>query len=537
MKKITIPHVSRIEGHARITIKLDDAGQVADTQFHVTQIRGFEKFIEGRPYYEMPSITARICGICPVSHLLASSKACDAIMAVRIPELRGQAARAAPHAPSSCSRMRCPSSISRRRTCCSAWTRIRPSATSPACSRSIPTPCATGSPCASSASRSSSGWPRNASTPRGPCRAASTPALDPRSRDKTIAELPAAMAIVKRTLALWKKTVDSFPDEIESFSNFPTMYCGLVGPDGSLRLYDGNLRFVDADGAIVADQVKPEDYATYIGEASLSDSYLKAPYYKPIGYPEGIYRVGPLARLNVADRCGTPEADAELAEYRERLGVGAGRRIVQSGFHYHYARLIEAMYALERMRELLDDPAILGTKVRAHAGVNNLEGIGVIEAPRGTLIHHYKVNDNGAMTWANLIVATGHNNLAIGRGVLQVAEALRRRQQDPGGRPQPRLRPGPRLRPVPELLHSRPGHRARWSCSWSARTEKCWTKSARVPARIATGWARGAAVPAVPAVPGNCALPVVFASRDFGRLTRDHSGPRRPACERDRRRL
>jgi NAD-reducing hydrogenase large subunit len=225
------------------------------------------------------------------------------------------------------------------------------------------------------------------------------------------------MAIVKRTLALWKTTLDDFPNEIESFGNFPTMYCGLVGPDGSLRLYDGNLRFVGPDGSVVADQVKPDDYATYIGEATLPYSYMKAPYYKPAGYPDGIYRVGPLARLNVVDRCGTPEADTELEEYRHRLG-----RIVQSGFHYHYARLIEALYALERMRELLDDPAILGTKVRAHAGVNNLEGTGVIEAPRGTLIHHYKVDDNGAITWANLIVATGHNNLAISRGILQVAK-------------------------------------------------------------------------------------------------------------------
>jgi NAD-reducing hydrogenase large subunit len=149
---------------------------------------------------------------------------------------------------------------------------------------------------------------------------------------------------------------------------------------------------------------------------------MKAPYYKPAGYPDGIYRVGPLARLNVVDRCGTAEADRELGEYRQRLGTGTARRIVQSGFHYHYARLIEVMYALERMAELLDDPAILETKVRAHAGVNSLEGIGIIEAPRGTLIHHYKVNDDGAMTWANLIVATGHNNLAISRGILQVAK-------------------------------------------------------------------------------------------------------------------
>ena len=194
------------------------------------------------------------------------------------------------------------------------------------------------------------------------------------------------------------------------------MYAGLVAPDGSLRLYDGALRFVDAEGAIVADQVQPEDYATHIAEAGVPDSYLKAPYYRPLGYPQGIYRVGPLARLNVAERCGTPEADAELAEYRQRLG-----RIVQSGFQYHYARLIEVLHALERIGELLADPDVLATRVRAHAGVNELEGIGVIEAPRGTLIHHYRVDEGGAMRWANLIVATGHNNLAIRAGVLQVA--------------------------------------------------------------------------------------------------------------------
>jgi NAD-reducing hydrogenase large subunit len=241
--------------------------------------------------------------------------------------------------------------------------------------------------------------------------------FDPHDHEKTVSELPAAQAIVRRTIELWKKTLDLFPNEISTFSNFPTMYAGLVGPDGSLRLYDGNLRFVGADGKMVADQVAPEDYATHIGEAAMADSYLKAPYYKPVGYPDGIYRVGPLARLNAADRCGTPEADEELEEYRQRFG-----RIVQSGFHYHYARLIEATYALERMKELLEDPAILSTKVRATAGVNSPEGVGMIEAPRGTLIHHYKVNDDGAMVWSNLIVATGHNNLAISRGVEQVAK-------------------------------------------------------------------------------------------------------------------
>ena len=416
MKKITIQHVTRIEGHAKITIKLDDAGQVVDTQFHVTQIRGFEKFVEGRPYYEMPSITSRICGICPVSHLLASSKACDAIMAVRIPNTAAKL-RELLH----CAQFVQSHALSFFHL--SAPDLLLGMDSDPAKRNLVglleenPDVLHDGIALRKFGQQLIERLGKERIHPSWSVPGGVNAQFDPHAREKTIAELPAAMAIVKRTLALWKTTLDDFPNEIESFANFPTMYCGLVGPDGSLRLYDGNLRFVGPDGSVVADQVKPDDYATYIGEATLPYSYMKAPYYKPAGYPDGIYRVGPLARLNVVDRCGTPEADTELEEYRHRLG-----RIVQSGFHYHYARLIEALYALERMRELLDDPTILGTKVRAHAGVNNLEGTGVIEAPRGTLIHHYKVDDNGAITWANLIVATGHNNLAISRGILQVAK-------------------------------------------------------------------------------------------------------------------
>ena len=416
MQTVTINHVSRIEGHAKITIHLDDAGQVADTQFHVTQVRGFEKFIEGRPYYEMPSITARICGICPVSHLLASSKACDEIMAVRIPEAAARL-RELLH----CAQIVQSHALSFFHL--SAPDLLLGMDSDPA-RRNVaglleehPDALRDGIALRKFGQQVIERLGKERVHPSWTVPGGVNARLDPAAREKTLAELPGAVAIVRRTLALWKSAVSAFPDEIEAFSNFPTMYLGLVGPDGSLRLYDGRLRFVEADGTVAADQVLPRDYAAWIGEAALPDSYLKAPYFLPKGYPDGIYRVGPLARLNVADRCGTPEADAELEEYRGRLG-----RIVQSGFHYHYARLIEALYALERMAELLDDPAILSPKVRAHAGVNDLEGVGVIEAPRGTLIHHYRVDDNGAMTWANLIVATGHNNLAIGRGVRQVAE-------------------------------------------------------------------------------------------------------------------
>ncbi len=416
MTKLTIDHVTRIEGHGRITIRLDDAGKVTDARFHVTQIRGFERFTVGRPYYEMPSITSRICGICPVSHLLASSKACDEIMAVRVPEA-ARKLRELLH----CAQIVQSHALSFFHL--SAPDLLLGMDADPA-RRNIaglleehPDALRDGIALRKFGQQVIERLARERVHPSWVVPGGVNAPLDPGARDKTLAEIPAAVAIVERTLDLWKRTVAGFPAEIEAFSNFPTMYCGLVGPDGSLRLYDGNLRFVAADGSVVADQVQAADYAARIGEATVPDSYLKAPYYLPAGYPDGIYRVGPLARLNVADRCGTPRADAELDEYRSRFG-----RIVQSGFHYHYARLIEATYALERMQELLDDPAILSTKIRAHAGVNETEGTGIIEAPRGTLIHHYRVDDNGAITWANLIVATGHNNLAMGRGVLQVAQ-------------------------------------------------------------------------------------------------------------------
>jgi NAD-reducing hydrogenase large subunit len=161
------------------------------------------------------------------------------------------------------------------------------------------------------------------------------------------------------------------------------------------------------------------EYERLIGEAAEDWSYMKFPYYKPKGYPAGIYRVGPLARLNNADACGTPYADVALAEFRMLQEQGP----VASTFHYHYARLVEIIYALEMMERLLKSPDILDTRVRARARSNRDEGIGVSEAPRGTLMHHYRIDDNGLITWVNLIIATGHNNLAMNQSIRQVAEA------------------------------------------------------------------------------------------------------------------
>jgi NAD-reducing hydrogenase large subunit len=421
-RQIVIDPVTRIEGHAKITILLDDQGAVQDALFHVTQVRGFEKFVEGRPFHEMPAVMARICGICPVSHLVASAKACDALLAVRIPEtavklrrllnlaqftqshalsffhlsspdlLMGMDADPAqrnifgviqqqPELARDGVRLR---QIGQKIIEILAGKRIHPS------------------------------WvvPGGVSNP-----------LTTERRQQILAMIPDAFAIIHRTLDWYKIAFEQFRDEIRVFGNIPSLFLGLVTEsepgehNAMFEHYDGKLRFVDESGNIVLDQVDPARYMDYIGEAVEPHSYLKSPYFKPKGYPNGIYRVGPLARLNIIDRCGTPEADREWTEFR-----ALRRGVVLSSFHYHYARLIEILYSVETIQKLLNEPDILSPKVRAEAGVNALEGVGVSEAPRGLLIHHYKINEQGLLTWANMIIATGHNNLAMNQSVLQVAK-------------------------------------------------------------------------------------------------------------------
>jgi NAD-reducing hydrogenase large subunit len=415
MAKITIHPVTRIEGHAKIDLLLDDHGKVADAHVHVTQVRGFEKFCEGRPYYEMPSITARICGICPVSHLLASAKACDAIMAVSPPEAAVKLRRLA-----HCAQFVQSHALSFFHL--SAPDLLLGFDSDPA-RRNIfglieehPEMARMGIALRKFGQQTIEGLAQERIHPSWIVPGGVNAPLAAPVRDKILAALPEGFTIAEKTLAHFKSILDRFPDEIAHFGSAPTLYASLVNEAGDLEWYDGRLLFKHPDGRIAATDVRPQDYELFIGEAALRDSYLKAPYYKPLGYPEGVYRVGPLARLNVAASAGTPRADRELDEFRRRFGP-----VVHGAFHYHYARLIELLHALETMEALLSDAAILDTRVRARADVNVLEGVGMIEAPRGTLIHHYKVDEGGAIRWANLIVATGHNNLAMNRAVTEVA--------------------------------------------------------------------------------------------------------------------
>ncbi len=414
-RTIYIDPVTRIEGHAKITIELDERGDVSDAHFHVTQVRGFEKLCQGRPFHEMPSLMARICGICPVSHLLASASACDALMAVRIPETAANLRRVMNLAQILQSHalsffyLSSPDLLLGMDSDPAQRNLVGVLQANPELARDGIRLRQFGQQIIESlgGKRIHPGWivPGGVSEP-----------LDPKKRDEILAAIPDALAIAERTLRWFKPVMEKYRAEISIFANFPSLFMGLVSEKGYLSYYSGKLRIVDEMGKIVADQLDPVTYPNFIGEAVESYSYLKSAYYKRYGYPEGIYRVGPLARLNVADGCSTERAMAEWAEFRE-LARGA----VLSSFYYHYARLIEIIYTIERIEQLLDAPSILDKHVRAYAEPNCYEGIGCAEAPRGTLFHHYKIDENGLMVWVNLIIATGQNNLAMNRGVLQVA--------------------------------------------------------------------------------------------------------------------
>jgi NAD-reducing hydrogenase large subunit len=240
--------------------------------------------------------------------------------------------------------------------------------------------------------------------------------LTEEGRAKIRAWLPEAFATTKTALDLFKKILKTHEKETQIFGNFPSLFMGLVAPDGSWEHHGGKLRFTDSSGSIIADQLDPQKYYEFIGESVQKGSYLKSPYYTPLGIPDGMYRVGPLARLNVCEQMGVPQADAELKQFK-RLGRGA----VTSSFLYHYARLIEILASIEFIERYMDDPELLSDHLRADAGINNLRGVGASEAPRGTLFHDYTVDRDGVLKKVNLIIATGQNNLAMNQTVTQIA--------------------------------------------------------------------------------------------------------------------
>jgi NAD-reducing hydrogenase large subunit len=412
---ITIDPVTRLEGHGKITIQLNSQGEVENAHFHVTQVRGFEKFSEGRPFYEMPSLMARICGICPVSHLIASARACESIMSIRIPRTAAQLRRMLNLAQMVQSHalsffyLSSPDLLLGMESDPKARHIFGVVAAKPELGRAGIALRRFGQHIIEllGNKRIHPGWV----VPGGV-----TEPLAPAKRDEILAMIPEAYANIALALAAYKQIADRFRREIEVFANFQSNYMSLINEDESIEFTVGALRMIDSSGNVIEDGILADRFPDFIGEAVEPYSYTKFAYLKSLGYPEGSYRVGPLARLNIVKSMGTPLADKELDEFKQ-LANGP----VQSSFHYHHARLIEILYGIEKIEEILTDPLILDKHVRAIAGVNRLEGAGQAEAPRGTLHHHYKVDENGLITWANLVIATGQNNNAMNKGVLQAA--------------------------------------------------------------------------------------------------------------------
>ncbi len=417
VKTLTIEPVTRIEGHAKITVHLDDKNTVAGARFHVNEFRGFEKFCEGRLMWEMPGITSRICGICPASHLITSAKAGDDILAIAIPETAATLRRIMTlgqwiqshalsffHLSSPDFLLGFDSDPARRnlfglmgehREFIRRGIRLRKfgqEIIEILGGRRIHTPWAV------------------AGGVREP--------LEAEKRDYLLGWIPEARETALMALERFQQILNKFREEIPSFGNFRSLFVGLVSDDGDLEYYDGALRVMDGTGNVIADKLNPRRYHEYFGERSETWSYLKFPYYRPLGYNRGMYRVGPLARVNICDRIPTPLAEEERQRFKKLAGEAGAQN---NSFYYHYARLIELLFAVEQTERLLNDPAVLGTTVRSKAMINREEGVGAVEAPRGVLFHHYRVDENGVLQSVNMLIATAQNNLAMNRTVTQLA--------------------------------------------------------------------------------------------------------------------
>ena len=418
MQKITIEPVTRIEGHAKVTIHLNSKGKVDRAYLHVNEWRGFEKFCEGRPFFEMIQITPRICGICPVSHHLGAAKACDGVIGVTPPR-PARLLRELMHMG------QIVQSHSMHFFELAGPDLLLGFDADPAI-RNVVGVIQANPELALKAVRlrafgqgiiSKLGVKRihpNHSVPGG----VNAP-LSVKDRDEILSQIDDMTDVVKTAIAVAKGWFEANMEVVNNFAVFPTGYMGMVDDEGGLQLYDGRLRLVDKNGKKL-EEFDPRNYLDYIGEHVEDWSYLKFPFYLKMGWPKGVYRVGPLGRLNVADKITTPMANEEFNNFKS---IGGGKP-VEGTLWYHYARLIEDLYAIERAKEILLDPEVTSADIATDYSELTGEGVGVIEAPRGTLIHHYKTDPNGMLTKVNLIVATGHNNWAMNNSVDMVAKTF-----------------------------------------------------------------------------------------------------------------
>lgn len=423
-KKITIEPVTRVEGHGKVTIHLDDQGRVRQSRLHIVEFRGFERFVQGRPYWEAPVLVQRLCGICPVSHHLAAAKAMDAVVGVAPETLPptadkmrrlmhyGQMLQShALHFFHLCS----PDLLfgvdgdPAVRNIVGVALKHKDLAVRGVLLRKFGQEVIL-----ATAGKKIHG---TGAVPGGINKN-----LSPEERDSFLkgpAPLNCDVMIdwAQEALDFFKSFHLKNKAFIDGFADFPSNHLSLVRKDGALDFYHGILRAVDADGRKILDDVDYSDYLAYIGEEVRTWSYMKFPFLKSLGKDKGWYRVGPLARLNTCDFIPSPRAQKEFEAFRAYTqGKPNGMSL-----HFHWARLIELLHAAEVIKELLLDPDLQGTTLAAR-GARRPEGVGLIEAPRGTLFHHYRVDADDQITMANLIVSTTNNNEPMNRAVHWVAQ-------------------------------------------------------------------------------------------------------------------
>jgi NAD-reducing hydrogenase large subunit len=415
-RKIVIDPVTRVEGHGRVTIRLNEAGEVEQARFHIVEFRGFERFIQGRMYWEVPVIVQHLCGICPVSHHLGAAKAMDIVAGVDRLTQTAEKMRRLMHygqvlqshalhffhlaSPDLLLGFEAPVAERNILGVAAAFPEVGKWAilirkfgqqviAATGGRRIHPRLCVPG------------GVNQN---------------LSVEDRDALRREVDQIIAWSCDALELYKSFVHSHEEQHENFASFPSSYMSIVGQGGAMDLYDGDLRAIDARGAAIFDGLHPSDYRDHLTEEVRSWSYMKFPHIRSLGRDAGWYRVGPLAQLNCCSFIGTPIAEAARKEF---MTQGRGG-LVHATLAYHWARVICMIHCAEVIQALLFDDDLQGTDLVV-TGKRRPEGISIVEAPRGTLLHHYTVDDNDQVTGANLIVSTTHNNEAMNRAVTKVA--------------------------------------------------------------------------------------------------------------------
>lgn len=417
MKRIVIEPITRVEGHGKVTIILDDENKVKQARLHIVEFRGFERFIVGRPYWEVPVMVQRLCGICPVSHHLAAAKAMDYIVGVdkltptaeKIRRLMHYGQFFQSHAlhffhlcsPDILFGFDADVAV---RNIIGVIKKFPSLATQGVMMRKY----------GQEIIKATAGKKIHGT---GAIPGGVNKSLTIEERDSFLKDISQMIRWSKEALTIAKDYTVENIDELAKFGSFDSNHLSIIRNDGAMDIYDGGLRAIDAEGNKIFDHVNNQKYHELIAEEVRSYSYMKFPFIRAIGTDKGWYRVGPLARLNTCDFIATPEAEKERKEFMKF----AGNKPCNESMAYHWARMIELLHCIEEIQKLLNDPDIMGNDLLV-TGERRGEGVGIIEAPRGTLFHHYKVDENDLVTMCNLIVSTTNNNESMNLAVQKVAE-------------------------------------------------------------------------------------------------------------------